>query len=152
MVFVVSVLDSNLSATREWIRRLLNEDELRTTQIIVLINTFDQSQDDVNHRVELICRSLGLSELKTMIDYPERFSWFVANVKDGERDTEWSLVLSRFVQWIQMKYGVGGYPTQGASTSDQPQTATTSALQVEQLDEYRSNMQRENNTEKNGVT
>lgn len=115
LFFIVSVLDSNLSSTREWIRRLLNEDELRQTQIIVVINTFDQSSEDAERMVGSVSRGLGLSELKIWAD-KERFSWCIVNCKEGEKDPEWQKIIMWLLDSIRRKYG-------GMSTP-QPQQQT----------------------------
>ncbi|XP_055388881.1 uncharacterized protein LOC129617864 [Condylostylus longicornis] len=106
LVFVVSVFDSDFRTPREWIRRLINEDELRMTQIVIVINIFDQSTEEVTPMVDALTTGLGLEELKSLTDNPDRFRWIVANAKEGENDSEWKSVIYQFVQSMQkMRFG-----------------------------------------------
>lgn len=104
LVFVVSVLDSNLSGTREWIRRLLNEDELRSSLIFVVLNTFDQNPNEILPMVTAVSAGLGLGELSSIVDHPERFGLYVVNAKEGEKDHQWLQILQRFQSTVQAKY------------------------------------------------
>lgn len=102
LVFVVSVLGSDLATTRGWIRRLLNEDELKLAHIAIVINTFDQTPEDIEPMVNAVAAGLGLGEL--LIDDPGRVGWFIVNAKEGERDPQWQQILQRFVSVMTPKY------------------------------------------------
>lgn len=93
LVFVVSVLDPQLSVAKGWIRRLVNEDELRSSLIIVVINSFDQETEELEQKLNGVAAALGLEETIRFLDNPDRLRWFVVNAKEGERDESWHKVI-----------------------------------------------------------
>lgn len=99
----MSVLDSNLQQSRRWIRRLINEDELRRAVILVIINSFDQPERELSDSVNNAVSQLGLEELPSLIDNPDRFGWYVVNAKEGERNEQWQTAWSWITNWIAIR-------------------------------------------------
>lgn len=103
LVFVVSTVGSNFEFARKWIRRLLNEDDLRRTQIVVILNTFDQPKDSIENQTRAVTKQLGLSEMKALVDYPDRYSWCTVNCKDGDSDPEFAKIMEQFLHLMALK-------------------------------------------------
>lgn len=108
LIFVVSVLDPQLSIAKGWIRRIINEDELRGALIIVIINTFDQEEAELEQTLNSVATALALDETSSFLDNPDRFRWFVVNAKDGERDESWNKVIGWTTAVMHERYHSGG--------------------------------------------
>lgn len=123
LVFVVSILDSQLKKTGEWLRRIVNEEELKQTLFVVVINSFDQPEEEGTSRlVNSVSRDLGLKELKSTIDVPERLVWYVVNAKHGENDSGWQAAIKKFTELMMTRYGTAG----AASAFSVPNTPRSS--------------------------
>lgn len=105
LVFVVSV-QSSLRTSREWIRRLLNEEELRETQIVVVVNTFGQIDATTQQQAEAVIRSLGLEEMKSTMPQgnAERLMWCTVNCQAGEKDPQWAGQMERLLNRMEKRY------------------------------------------------
>ena len=97
LFFVVSALDPYIGKAKTWIKRLVNEDELRDTLIIIIINEYDDMSSVTENTVESVVVSLALEDIAVHSAQPGKFHWFNVNVKNGQRDGNWSKIISNFI-------------------------------------------------------